>query len=327
MASLSFAELQQFLQSAGLDSASSAIGAAIALAESGGRTDAVNYNPPTEISVGPWQINLLAHPDVTQACAMDAACAAAAVARISRGGLDWTAWSTFTSGAYKTFLGARQAVQNLVNWVVTLRFGQRGPSGEIENGTDVAVAQGTDFVSPFSGTVTLLEDKGKQDWGKRVLITIDQGPLAGLQFGAGHLTDFAVALGQRVDAGQLLGHTGGDPADPSSGESTGQHVEVQVRNAAGKFLDPEQVLAPLGIGIGALFAPHGATSLNPLSGPTQAIADALTRIGYLLLGLAFVFVGIVLLVVGSIPWGKAARLVAATTPEGAIASSVTGAAK
>lgn len=319
-ATLSFGELQQLLQTAGMDSANAAIGAAIALAESGGRTDAVGDNGS---SFGLWQIHLPAHPDVTQACALDPGCAASAVLRISSGGTDWHPWTTFQTGAYQAFLGAQQAVQNAVNWAVTLRFGQPGPGGATEQGTDVAVPVGTDFVSPFSGTVTLLEDKGKQAWGKRALITIDQGPLAGLRFGVGHLTAFNVSLGQHINAGDVLGQSGGATSDPSSGESTGPHVEVQFLNAAGQFLNPETALASLGIGIGALFKPHGAPGLpNPFSGPQQAIVDVLQKAAYLLLGVALIWFGLVLLIVGSIPWDKAARAVAAVTPEGQVAGAV-----
>lgn len=326
MATLNFGQLQQLLTTAGMDSASAAIGAAIALAESGGQTDKVGDNGS---SFGLWQIHLPAHPEVSQGCAFDPACAASAVLRISSGGTNWQPWTTFQTGAYQAFLGAQQAVQKVVQWAVTLRFGQPGPNGETEHGTDVAVPVGTDFVSPFSGTVTLLEDKKKQDWGKRVLITIDQGPLAGLRFGVGHLTAFGVSLGQHVNAGDVLGQSGGAASDPSSGESTGPHVEVQFLNAASQFIDPEQVLASLGIGIGSLFKTHGAANPpglpNPFGG-AQGIAQALQLAAYLLLGLALIWFGLVLVIIGSIPWDKAARVAAAVTPEGKVASTVAGAA-
>jgi hypothetical protein len=215
-----------------------------------------------------------------------------------------------------------------VNWLVTLRFAQPGPSGALELGTDVGVPVGTPFVSPFSGVVTLVEDKGKQAWGKRVLITIDQGPLQGLRFGAGHLTDFGVQLGQHVNAGDVLGHSGGAVNDPSSGQSTGPHIEVQVLNAAGQFLNPEEILATLGIGIGALFKPGNIGGLpNPFSGAQQAIADALQRAGYMLLGLALIWFGLLLLVIGSIPWGKVGQAAATATPQGRVASAAAGALK
>jgi len=94
-------------------------GAAIGEAESGGRAgsiantgrpDRYGYHLPAagatpEYSVGPWQINLLAHPDVSVNCAMDLSCAADAVARISAHGTNWSAWTTYRTGAYRQFEG------------------------------------------------------------------------------------------------------------------------------------------------------------------------------------------------------------------------------
>ncbi len=57
-----------------------------------------------EQSYGPWQIHLPAHPDVTQACAMDLTCSTAAAYKISNGGTNYNPWSTYTNGAYKTAL-------------------------------------------------------------------------------------------------------------------------------------------------------------------------------------------------------------------------------
>lgn len=57
-----------------------------------------------EESYGPWQIHLLAHPDVTKSCAMDLQCSTAAAYKISNGGTNYNPWSTFTNGAYKTAL-------------------------------------------------------------------------------------------------------------------------------------------------------------------------------------------------------------------------------
>lgn len=315
----SFAQLQQLLEQSGLDSASAAIGAAIALAESGGRPDAVGDDGT---SFGLWQIHLPAHPDVSQACALDPSCAAAAAARISEFGHNWNPWTTFRTGAYQAF--GQSAVQQAVQWAITLAFGQRGPGGEIERGVDVGIDVGTAIATPVSGIVQL-EDRGKDAWGKRVLVKIDQGPLAGWTYAVGHLHSFAVATGQHVGAGQVIGTSGGDPSDPSSGESTGPHVELQFLDPLGAFRDPQQILGQLGVGIGQLLGGAGQGLPNPLQGAQDAIAgsiaDAASRLGYLLLGIALIFFGLLLLVIGSIPWGRAARAVVATTPAGRAAEA------
>lgn len=75
--------------------------AAIARAESGCRAEATAQTPQ-EYSVGPYQINLRAHPWVDEACARDPLCATEAAYRI------WTsqglgAWTTWRTGAWRRF--------------------------------------------------------------------------------------------------------------------------------------------------------------------------------------------------------------------------------
>lgn len=69
----------------------------IAQAESGGRTEATNNNPPVEYSVGPWQINLLAHPNVTEECARDLDCAARYAYSLWQN-QGFQPWSVYTQG-------------------------------------------------------------------------------------------------------------------------------------------------------------------------------------------------------------------------------------
>lgn len=320
--SYSFQQLAALLEQAGLDSASAAVGAAVALAESGGDPGAVG---DAGTSFGLWQIHLSAHPEVTQPCALDPHCAAAAVVRISNGGADWTPWTAFRSGAYRAFQAADVA------WKITLRFGETGPFGGTEVGTDVGVPQGTAVLTPWAGTVTLVEDKGKLDWGKRVLIHIDEGPLQGLTYGAGHLTQASVVQGQKLRAGTVVGLSGGDPSDPSSGGSTGQHVEFQFLDAAGRWLDPEQIVAGQGMDFGGLFgggaggpAAH-AMSFNPLDGVGQAIGDAVQSFVFLLIGLVLLSLGLMLVVLGSLPWGRIGQAAAGATPQGRAVGAAAGA--
>jgi hypothetical protein len=94
--------------------------AAIAQAESGGRTGAINntaypnkpgYHLPApgnlpEYSVGLWQINMLAHPQYTEASLLTANGNAKAAVQIAGLPARWTPWSTYTNGAYKQFLQA-----------------------------------------------------------------------------------------------------------------------------------------------------------------------------------------------------------------------------
>lgn len=87
------------------------VAVAVALAESGGRTDAIhdNVGPPPSRDRGLWQINSRFHPDVTDAQAFDAAAATDAARRISAGGANWTPWNAFRNNAYLAHLPAARA--------------------------------------------------------------------------------------------------------------------------------------------------------------------------------------------------------------------------
>jgi hypothetical protein len=102
----SYQQLSQALQATGMTLAAAKVGAAIAEAESSGRALAIcdSCAGVREYSVGPWQINLIAHPSVSAQCAEELNCAARAAAAISSGGRNWNPWSTFTSGKYRRYL-------------------------------------------------------------------------------------------------------------------------------------------------------------------------------------------------------------------------------
>lgn len=118
MATLTHSQLVTLWEIEGGNGFAADTAAAIAQAESGGRTDAIlntaypsrpGYRKPSpgaqpEYSVGLWQINMLAHPSYTQAFLLTATGNAQAAIAISNNGASWTPWSTYTSGAYKQFL-------------------------------------------------------------------------------------------------------------------------------------------------------------------------------------------------------------------------------
>lgn len=107
--------LAQAAEQAGFEGGALRLAVAVGLAESGGDPGARNRVPPTSgcpsgsLDRGPWQINDCYHAEVSDACAFDLACAAREAFRISAGGTDWTAWVTFTVGAYRDHLEAADA--------------------------------------------------------------------------------------------------------------------------------------------------------------------------------------------------------------------------
>lgn len=109
---LSYAQLKGLWIKAGGNPDDADVMAAIALAESGGRPDAHNPNPPDD-SYGLWQINMLGGMGPERRAKFglssnrdlfDPATNARAAVAIAAGGKNKVPWSTYTNGAYKGFL-------------------------------------------------------------------------------------------------------------------------------------------------------------------------------------------------------------------------------
>lgn len=118
MATLTHSQLVTLWEIEGGNGFAADTAAAVAQAESGGRTDAIlntaypskpGYRKPSpgaqpEYSVGLWQINMLAHPTYSLASLLTPTGNARAAIAISKNGGTWAPWSTYTSGAYKQYL-------------------------------------------------------------------------------------------------------------------------------------------------------------------------------------------------------------------------------
>ena len=98
---LSLTQLRELAAAA--DMAQPEVAAAVAMAESGGRVDAVGDHGD---SIGLWQIHVPSAPkqwanrDMLKHAGFNAQAAAA----MSNGGTDFSAWTTFRNGAYLRFL-------------------------------------------------------------------------------------------------------------------------------------------------------------------------------------------------------------------------------
>lgn len=122
MPTLSAEQIAGYASSAGLSGEPLAISVAIALAESGGRTDAVGDRSLTTVvwgpSVGLWQIRSFNAQRGTgktrdETANLDPAHNARAMVELSENGTNWRPWSVYTSGRYRAFLGqARMAANN-----------------------------------------------------------------------------------------------------------------------------------------------------------------------------------------------------------------------
>lgn len=94
MTTYNFQQLEQLWQQAGGQLVFAPIAAAVAIAESGGRSEAAGTNTNGSVDRGLWQINNQAHPNVSDQCAADPVCNATAAIAISGNGTNWRAWCT-----------------------------------------------------------------------------------------------------------------------------------------------------------------------------------------------------------------------------------------
>jgi hypothetical protein len=109
------ASLVSILQQAGFTGQGLRMALAIAMAESSGQASQLNNNPSTgDLSYGLFQINMIGAmgPErlkqyglSSNASLFDALTNAKVAFKMSHGGTNWSPWSTYTSGAYKTYLG------------------------------------------------------------------------------------------------------------------------------------------------------------------------------------------------------------------------------
>ena len=101
------------------------------------------------------------------------------------------------------------------------RFGEQrsfngGPVGGHHGGTDYAADEGTPVIATSGGRVVV----ARQLAVRGNMVIIDHG--GGVLSGYAHLSTFAVAEGQLVDAGQVIAFVG------STGLSTGAHLHWEM---------------------------------------------------------------------------------------------------
>jgi hypothetical protein len=91
---------------------------AVGLAESSCNPAAQNHNGPTSgcpngsTDRGLWQINDCYHSEVSNACAYQVQCNADAAWKISSEGTNWTPWSTYNGGAWKSYISDADSIIN-----------------------------------------------------------------------------------------------------------------------------------------------------------------------------------------------------------------------
>lgn len=119
----------------------------------------------------------------------------------------------------------------LSSMTVTSPYGQR--NGKMHQGVDLRAPVGTPIYAPAAGVVRRADGADSNGYGN--LITINFG--GGTEGRFGHVSKFAVKKGQTVNAGDLIGYTGGAKGAPGSGDSQAPHLHYEVRRQ-GKSVDP-----------------------------------------------------------------------------------------
>ncbi|SRR6266481_3986664 len=107
MATLTYAQLEGLWIANGGSKAVAPLAAAIAMAESTGRTNVTSANPDGGVNVGLWQLDTKGKgAGHTVADLQNPATNAALAVQGSKDGTDWSAWQSFTTGAYRRFMSA-----------------------------------------------------------------------------------------------------------------------------------------------------------------------------------------------------------------------------
>lgn len=104
---------------------------------------------------------------------------------------------------------------------VTGSFGERidpfNGEGAFHSGVDIGSTYGHPVIAPADGVVTFVDFAG--GYGKAIML--DHGH--GISTRYGHLSGYAVTVGQHVNRGDVIGYVG------LSGRSTGPHLHYEVR--------------------------------------------------------------------------------------------------
>lgn len=102
---LSKAQISALWIANGGDPSKANVAAAVAMAESSGRTDATSSNPDGGTNVGLWQLDTRGvGAGYTTAQLQDSATNARVTVLGSANGTNWSAWQTYVEGTYKQFL-------------------------------------------------------------------------------------------------------------------------------------------------------------------------------------------------------------------------------
>lgn len=219
---LSVAQARQYAAQAGFSGIAQDIIVAIAQAESSLNTSAMNCNNPGgSCDRGVLQINSYWHPEVSDQCAFDPACAFQQAFRISKNGTDFSQWVTYQNGSYQKYISSGSSGNKpWYMYPVINNYGSPDPYGGFPKpDINVAAPSGTPITALMSGTVSGINSPngGVPAWGNVITIRLDNpiNPVA-THIAYLHLASLApgISIGQHVDTGTIIGYSGGTNPGP-----------------------------------------------------------------------------------------------------------------
>lgn len=161
-----------------------------------------------------------------------------------------------------------------IGCVVTQTFAQHVHAARVNGwtnyngGIDWAVASGTSLVAAQAGTV-LAARRDATGYGNHVRVEHESPEEPGVTYMTiyGHMMDFAVQPGDRVQAGQVIGRS------DNTGNSTGPHLHFELRKD-GVAIDP----APLLVATFKTESPESGPVVEPEPGPAPREFPTLPRV-------------------------------------------------
>lgn len=121
--------------------------------------------------------------------------------------------------------------------VVTSPYGFRKRWNRMHKGTDYAASTGTNIQIIMPGRVVVADmNRDPKGWGALVEIKHEDGSVTRYA----HLSRIDVQVGDEIQAGTIIGQTGGDPGDVGAGRSTGAHLHWEyIPSGSNKQVDGE----------------------------------------------------------------------------------------
>ena len=279
MATYSFSQLEQLWQQAGGSAKLAPVMAAIALAESSGRTGAVDHDSNGSTDYGLWQINSVHGYNSKELLANPLYNAKAAVSIERSSGLG--AWSTYTKGSYKKYLPkGSSGVSGVLQSPAT---GSGVKFQRIDQGVDLDYAGNFTAVAPgvivhidpnfYNGTPAVYERLDKP-------VTVDGRTYKGVYYAE---TKALVHVGQTVKTGQPV--SGPGAAEIGFASKFGSSTSSWLPSAHNSYTEGKQTTAgadflnaiggkPSGGSSGGISFTSVASTVGDIANPVSGIISA-----------------------------------------------------